>query len=513
LPETGGYCHVALDGQKFASAPHSEILKTRRAGVLWPDTALTLKSSGGGFFWQAGYPEFKPTGQWRLGQFKDGQWKSDFSALTYNLNKHEPAGTAINCDREEINSVFSEIVVNFSTTNPRQTPFLYWVSALVAPGERSGNDDPVFDSDDYKDDAGVGPVLNASPQYEGDDAFTIRRTSLDVEMRYKSGEYNLPGIHYHALENRLCDVYLNGALYIGDAFVKNASITSLRAATPNQAPVQVMRPETRLHLGLCDFWGIVDEMPLRADLIGDNTRLGYYLKLILRSCGFRASELAGISENAGRVLPGAALGESPCVRPSEDVPAGDYLRSLVEKYGMGRTLHLAGGVWQFAIRDTTIRAAFTTNEANHNALTYPGRWHVLYPLDLSRDFLDFYNEFVVEGAPDPVTGERIRRSGRIHESIKSGLGQLAKSYIGRAKPYPTIRDDGLRTANDVVFALRSVMRLRGRLGRFIAFETYFHSSLAIGDRVTIDGAPCEIARVSGGDLERDRMSLVCREVL
>jgi hypothetical protein len=390
---------------------------------------------------------------------------------------------------------------------------LYWASALIAPGERSADETPAFDSDDHLDVHGVGPVVDGDAQFEGDDAYTTRRTSLDVELRNVNGLFNLPGVYYHALENRLCDVYLNGSLYLKNTLVKNSGLTTLRAATPNQAPVQVMRGDTRLHLGLCDFGGIVDEMPLRADFIGDATRLGYYIKLILRSCGFRASELAGVSENAGRVLPAAAPGESPCVRPGAGVMVGDYLRSLLEKYGLGWTLQLNANGWQFGPRDTTIHAAFTTNVAAHNALTYPGRWHVLDPLDLGRDFLDFYNEFIVEGASDPVTGLPISRSGLIHESIKAGLGQLPKNFLGRPKPYPVVRDEGLRTKADVIYALRSVMALHGRLGRFVGFETYFHPSLKPGMRITIDALLCEIARISSASFARDRMNLVCREVL
>jgi hypothetical protein len=73
-------------------------------------------------------------------------------------------------------------------------------------------------------------------------------------------------------------------------------------------------------------------------------------------------------------------------------------------------------------------------------------------------------------------------------------------------------DTSLRTIDDVAYACRSLRQYKGKPGRFYGGITYFHEGLTIGDRITWDGVPVEVARTPAGNMKDDLMTVFAQEV-
>jgi hypothetical protein len=88
-------------------------------------------------------------------------------------------------------------------------------------------------------------------------------------------------------------------------------------------------------------------------------------------------------------------------------------------------------------------------------------------------------------------------------------------FIGHYRRFPTIRNEAIRTKNELNWVGRSRAMRHGRPGRWFAFQTNFHKALDIGMYITVDGVLCEIVRITGGSIEynNDRMGIVAQEVI
>ena len=101
-----------------------------------------------------------------------------------------------------------------------------------------------------------------------------------------------------------------------------------------------------------------------------------------------------------------------------------------------------------------------------------------------------------------------------HASMRTlggGGVSLQPRYLGREKRFPILRDPGLRTLGDVIYAYRSLADRYGRPGRRATFETYFVRQFVPRDRVRCDGVLCEVLRWEAS-AARDRMQIQVQEV-
>ena len=207
----------------------------------------------------------------------------------------------------------------------------------------------------------------------------------------------------------------------------------MASANANTTRFLATTPGTQIVLDMSDAWALLDEiLALPVEL--DGLRLGAAIRVVLFNAGFTEAEIAGVSENFGRILPRKALGEKSCIIANQGETAGDLLRRLLDRWGMGASLvHDEFGVFQLSVRSTALRSVtlyqsgyvipgdptsgtiesqtttaleFSSSASRNNNRTYPGRLAILSPLDLSRDFEEFFNDIVIVGAFDPATGQR-----------------------------------------------------------------------------------------------------------
>ena len=544
IPEPCGQVSV-IHGEtsgKTIIVEHSAIKKTREDGVLWDASPLTIRCEGGAYIWQPGYPEFLTPGEMRLWHFKhnhdviaavvapgqparsliDGvEWASRYTLMP---------GTNLTFEVEAFVGDWAQIVVKFTTTNPRYTPFLYTLQAILPAGERNGGGtslkrDIVWDSKDHPQD-GNSPVVDIEPNFESDSHDIVKRYGYTVSLRDPGGPglrrpniplntpgytlgLNFPGSNYEAAENRLTKLELGGSTVLDKAVVKRAYINNMGRITPNQPRIVVNNPDTIISLEIADMWELLMEDEMEDDPIGDGMRLGAYIRRILRGAGVKDSEMTGVSASAGRLLPRAAHGETPCIRPSGG-SRGGWLQEIVDKWGMGLRLFCRTGIWTLIARTSPyqrggIEAEFTST---HNVV---GGFCVREPLDLTRDDCSTFNYFKVTGGND-IEGLPIVDAKSIPESTRGHNNPTLRGMMGRVKK-KIVKDTGLRTYYDVNWVRRSLQLEYGRPGRFAAFKTYFHPYLYPGAFITIDTNLYQIYRIMGGSLLENEMDICAQEFI
>lgn len=516
LPEPRGILNIVLEGEKGEQVPNTAILRPRQNGLMWPDCALELRSNQGAFLWQVGYPLFAPIGEYTI-PLKDRvnhyfvDSLGDFSAAG-NWDETLP-GTNVDVFLDPINSVSANLVLKLTTSNPRYTPFAYSVQGNIAAGARIWDGTTAWDSDDYLESDGTTQIKDVDLQIDSE----MRRMVATVTVKDTNGAIfgdiagdTYSNYYYPALENRIASLAIDGVPLITNGLVKAATLTNLRKATPNTTRAAVTKGETEIVLTICDQWGVLDEDVMDDDPIGDGKTLGAFLREILNNGGVNNEEMTGLSAADGITLPRAAYGEPPAVRPAIGTSRGDYLRSLIEKFGMGWILTVSTlGIWTFGPKSTGIVANFDTASDDMD------EDRVLHPLDAVREFDECYTHFRVEGAED-VNGDVLCDEYTIWEAEGTGAdrtGPPSKLFIGRRRKYPTLRDDGLRNQSDVTRAARSLAQLYGynTCGRSWTYETHFDPTYLPGARATIDGLAVEITRVGGANMKENRMQLTLRE--
>lgn len=509
IPESCGMVSVYAGGAFAGEAQHSEIVASRKPGIVWYDSPLVLRRNGGHAFWQTGYHHFAPEGEIR--------WRYDVGyapgAMVFNKVADEPDGTSIEFTESEFTS---EIVATFTTENPRRTPFLYLAQAMIEAGEREGSREISWDSDDYKDSQGNAPILEIGMNCEGE----MRRRTYNVEVRDISGKtFESLGDNLRAIENRVVDLYIGNPLQsvIFNGIVRNATITDIASGDTDALRKDVFRPDSVVQLEICDPWTLLEEFELQGgELVGDGVRLGVLLRRALRMAGFPYSQMAGIPTTgsaAGKVLPSAALGETWAV-VNEETTLADFIMYLIERFGMGRILWCgADGLWRFEKRPAAVRVydghelEFSADVARHNSETYPGRFAMLQPIDRARDITEFYNYYEVHGAKN-YKGDPLVRSFTIHESISETANSPLR--IGRKKAMRKIEDENLRTPDEVQYSLRSAVELHGLPPDVLSFRTYYHSRLFVGDRAKAYNKDYFVWRINSASWKDDEMNILLR---
>lgn len=552
IPEPGGYLNIIIAGEKDISRTrvrHSLIVNQRippgtpHPVAMWEAGPLAIRCNGGAFQWQAAQLEFATTGNISFGAFNASLWNTDDAV--FNLNRDEPPGTGIAAAIEPVaGTSLHKIVTAFATTDTRYTPFLYGVAAYVPGGTLSGSTGTVWDSADHLLSSGSTCIhdceLNVGTEMEPcyADVTILDPGGTVLNSAYVGGlGANEFGYDYEALENRRVDVSMNGVALFTNAVVMSAAVTTVALATPEMERTDIARNETGALLRIFDKWALLDEMPMKGFIYpGDGLYINDYLRLILRAAGESISDvganlsgqhLANDAYGMGtpRKLPTAPPGETWQVMPDENETFGDYIRRIVDRWGMGYKVWLNGdGTWDWGIRPnlSVVKKAFagaaTNNPAASAGAGSGGRYTALTPLDFQRDFAEYGNFFAVEGAPGPdgkpLVSAKVVSNG-VNTYIAAGpLGVRDKRHIGRLKRWPLVRDTSLRTFSEVDWVRRSLKAVYGQPGRYFAFETYCHAGrLFPGDVITVNGLTGLIVNMGSMSALQDRGSITCREVV
>ncbi|HEX8832797.1 MAG TPA: hypothetical protein VF719_01290 [Abditibacteriaceae bacterium] len=503
LPEARGILTVEVEGGQSDSVEVPNITKTRAIGTLWNSTVLYAWSNGPDFQWQAGYPNFAVTGELRLGKYIPGSDYPGGMVINGQWDNSAP-GCTVTADNQDVTEIHKEVVIKLAG-NGFYSPFLYAGDAYVEAGARNGPAAIVFDTNDHLDSGGNSPVIDFRPTYEKEN----RRCNATLSLRNNNGTLGiLGGALALRLEDRMGNISVAPARaggvavpMLAKAICRSLVHEEISEGTANVIPAIAAKAGTICTAQFSDMWALADEFLIKRPWIGDGRKVGAHLRTGLRQMGCSNGEMSGVQPNQGRFFPQAALGENPCVQPQADTPLGDYMRSVVERWGMGLRLTAYTGVWRLEKPSTAIKAVFKKESLG------PGRYRIINP-NLPRDFGDSFNLFRVEGSPDE-NGQAITREWRFHESISS---PNHPSFIGRIKAYKTVRDEGLRTVDDVLFVLRSLTMAHSKPGHFIHFETHFHV-LFPGDRITVDGVLYEIERIPAASTAEDMMQIVARQVI
>lgn len=413
------------------------------------------------------------------------------------------------------------------TSDNRFTPFLYGAQVDLHGGLRTLNLSGAFDSDDHRDAAGHSPILDASFGQDGE----MKRQKWTITLRDPKGLLlaALPGARLSALENRVASLTIGPSRTLQlpaltRGLIQSATLDDLANLNPALARALNAHGATGIQLSLADAWALLDERKFKSRPIGDGQYLGAHLRRLLLDEGFSAADIAGISATAGRILPRARLGETDCIVPARNQSVGEYLRQLVERWGMGWELFQnRNGVWTFAAPSTTIatvgvwnsagaealhQAAFSSDPARNNSESFPGRFAMLSKIAGERDFSDFHNIIEVEGGVDPSTGLPFYDRWTMFESVED---EDSPYWLGREKVF-SVCDSAVRSANDLNWMLRSLSARYWRGGRMTTFETYFHAWAQIGQIITADDVPHRIMRIPSASSAQDTMQLAAMEL-
>lgn len=509
IPERMGKVSV-YNGDEFAGEMNcTRLLRKRKSGSLWPASKLGVYRAGGHFLWQVGWPEFAQFGEMRF-PYNPGNKNG---AVNWNVNGDEPTGTDIyTTDDADTNT----LIIQLTTSDTRQTPFLYAAHAFVDAGARSGTSTVKLDTNNKLDSAGNSPIMNIRPAFEGE----FRRAQFDVTMRDPNGSVLAAlGYHYDSAENHTCDLYIGGAKVLTNGLVKSATPTMLKATTDNTTRGNIAKNETGVEWTICDQWALLEEyLTYEGEIVGDGLYMGELLRRCLRAVGISYDYMSSTIKTVpgGPLLPSAAFGESWCVVSGSGTMA-DFITETVEKWGMGKRVWIDGnGVWQFGYRSTSVaivaghNAAFSSSD-DHTDKTYPGRFVMMNPLDYPRDMADFANSVTVIGA-DAFGEEPVWANWTDWASVKYSANNVPKNFIGRIKVMQPVTDTNCRTVDKCIEMARSLCLKASKPPQYIGFHTWYHYGLFIGSYITCDGVTCEITRISDADIANDRMYIMARVV-
>ena len=496
IPEEAGRVHVILEGADATAVENSTITKTRQPGILWEAGSVVVGSAAGAWTWQVGKVIFNSSGTASYGPYKNGLFVDYLGDLVYAISATQTGGSVTFTQ-----TTYSVVEFGFRATltsdNGTSTPFVYGLRARLLNGPLNGSTEPHFDTGDlYVPVSGEGETRNPTLDIELslDDK---NGRSISVLLRDVSGRLNLGD---YSLDNRVATAWVDDIYFITRGVIVETKRLDMANAKKGVAPIQQKRKTSKISLTIRDATQILEETKCTKAPVGDGLRLSDHIRAVLQLAGFTEGQMAGVPVGFGRRLPAAALGEDWATLSDGQSNCADYIRGLLDYFGAGLYFYQsADGVWTLREQDTTVKAAFSAAG---------GRYKALRPLDLISNFSDFYNHFEIIGG---VNGE-LYAEETIWESINdTGPGYRAY-WMGRYKPYETLQNTGLRSIDDLNWAMQSLKWRYAKPGRRAQFETYFHPQFLIGDRITIDNRLYEIEGISGASLRRDRMQMLVREV-
>jgi hypothetical protein len=483
IPEPAGRVHIAVNGQ-WQIVEQSTIIATGADGVLWPACQIRMRCEGGMYIWRAGTPLANPTGTLQLGRYVMGRYSDYLSlyAATDELVSENGGTITVNHDFEE--EVYAHLKATLEPdATRRRFPFLYLIGVNIPAGPRTGAANAfVWDSDDHD-----SPILDIRPMLEAQH----RRAEYSVTLRdVDTVTFAAAGANNSHLENQVPHLTIDGTSTVKAGLITEA--TASDAATPT-----AHRNSTEVTLKVCDGWARLDEDVMDDRPIGDGEWLSDYIINILANGGYHSSyETSELSTGLIRELPMSAGGEPPRFVPRDGITRGEYLRALLEEWGLGWMLYQDGnGKWQLVNPPTT------------PAVTFGGAGvRILRVLDLPRDISEFTNWIRVES--EDRAGNPIADEFPLWKSINDSSD---KSFVGR-KIMETRQVAAARTAQDLYWVRRSIQARFSGLPRFHAFETEYVKGVFPGQYANMSGISCRIQSIPDGSTRDNRMSWLLQEV-
>lgn len=423
----------------------------------------------------------------------------------------------------------------FTSSDARYGAWLFGLSARLENGPRTGLDDSAVsfdsageaDSQNGENQTEIGQNRDKKPICECSISVDeSNRRSATVNLRDISGRTlaSIPG-GIDGLVGRVANLAVNDEPALTQALITRGHLNNaahFAAQVNGQARRQaqdVSKAVTSAELIFEDGHAILEETLCNPPVISDGKRLGFAIRQRLKVAGYNAAEMARVPADFGPLLPKAAPGESWAVVSDSGESVSSSIEGLLDRFGLGlRFYQDTSGVWVLEKRPTQSIASFVSDSSkNDPEMKRPGgsRRVILSPLDWERDNSNFFNIFRVIGGID---GKEIVRDFVDKHSMQSttgvggGAAQIHARWVGRPRVYPTLRDAGLRTVGQVLYALRSLVDRYNRVGKFATFVTYFVGHFYAGDIVTVDGIKCEIVSYEA-DVRADRMQIRVREVL
>ena len=504
VPEPRGILHIVLEGLDATAHEVKAVLKTRKTGVLWEASAITLYSAGGAFFFTLGTPLFRSQAKMSFGPFKNGYFAEHLGALTYARNVDVATGQTVTMTKTEPDEVHFGFDVNVVNVSSSSTPWIYGLSARLAPGARQ----PIEDvNGDFDTDVPYVPANPAAPRYDGPKILDIQPT-WDGALNRRMAQITMidmlgtTSMGKPKPNNRVATLEIGGQSFIKNGMVTSVKVVNASSLRSDLIPSHISLPDTELLVGMADGWEILNKTECDPPPIGDYLPLGTHLREFLAIAGFSSAEMAGVL-HAGKRIARAALGEDFASRVEGETKCGDAIRTLFECYGLGWMLTQDNeGIWQMTKPSTLTGEGFSSSRIP-DVHSEPGRLGIFRDIDIVYDTIDFFNHFVVEGE-GTLQGE--------WTDWESILHPMSPKFLG-IKKTKRVRNSGLRTEDDVDYALRSVRWRYGRGGRRAEYETNFHRRFLAGHRIPHDGVLWEIEGLSGGSWAADKARHSVFEVL
>jgi|GEM_PF-4593072 len=515
IPQPGLGVYVATGKNPFGTKKQNvelvELPERLQSDVIYPAGVMNVYARQTPFIINGRPLKFENT-VLVAGPYSNGAINDLVGDITWNINKNTPAGTSVTAEETSIGFTSFGIKLFLNTDDDGiYTPFIYRVSASNPGGTYDNITGEGYDSSEDMDAQGNPPVMDISMTCDGE----MRRHQYEVSIRQAGNVLAQLSQKAGLLENQLCDLTMGLSLAQQNPIITGGIIQPCGAFNVGGMTEDGFKNWTELRAVVNDKWKIAEDQIIGKVLPGDGMRLGKYIKYVLNTLGFAASEIS-ISDDTGITLPQAMFGESPCVIPYDMTSGADYLRDLMDYYGFDLTLYVgADGKWYLQPVSQNLAtvggesAQFSSSATRNSSTTYPGRLAILgmNGPDWIRDSSEFYNAISVEGGE--VRGNRL---GARYIDQRSIYDPTAPNFIGRFKPYPTVRNDAWRTQDVVLMVTRSLAMRYAISSRLFQFETYFHIELFTNDQIELDGVRCRIKCINSATIANDRMSITAQEI-
>lgn len=537
FPQRRGYVTIKLQGAESWSYEEREIQKTRAPGTLWKRTQIRIKSNGGAYKWQVGNVEpkaeiarfpigpyefsFDPTdldftvgGHWEIGNGASVEWElvpvdSTAPWATRNVPGYRPAW--------QLNAILKPAPPPPPVSgilNGRRIPWIYDGQFFMPPGPRVAANEVQWDSEDHLTD-GEAPIEDITLNYDEAGSLSCNVILTDIE-----GGLELPA----DIDGCLADLYIGDTDDVDVPFLARGIIHSSKFGSRIAAVEGVAAlPEGKVTFTLSDRRYLLRES-VRTRPVGDGQHLGQHVKTMLACRGETPAELAYIDEDFGPVLDACGLGDEPAQRPAQGATYSGYLDDLLETSGIVDDANYqllwisdaTGGHWELG--STSQEVAHIRDETGSLQLAeffsgdeYEGRFKIRRGREISLpdNAEEVYNEFHVEGDINKEDESRIEATWPVWESI-SKPSDLR--YIGRPRPYRTVRLESIKTKDAAIRAALSLSKKHCRSRKLRHLPVSFIQDLKPGLVLEADGLKCELVKLEGNSLHNDEMNWIARRL-
>jgi hypothetical protein len=252
-----------------------------------------------------------------------------------------------------------------------------------------------------------------------------------------------------------------------------------------------------------------------ADFTFDGLRENDAIRLALKAAGFSSSELAPIVAGGGDLLPTAAPGEAPVMKPDADARILPWIeKEIVDELGGGKRLfELPNGT--IAYIDPTERVS--TANYRSSAVTAADSRHQYFATDGGRiervwNTDRYFTQFRVEGAMNPATKQPYSADHEIHEAVDDSFSDDPRC-IGYHKPKETVRNNKLNSQAAVERCLATLVRNEGYPRPEWRLHVPAADEVRPGDRFTFEGTVFTLVNIPEVPFAEDTMQFVLEEVI